>query len=34
MLGKTIRVDAPITDHLRDSPLDMEKYKAVQKFPT
>ena len=26
------RVEAPITDHLRDSLLDMEKYKAAQNF--
>ena len=24
------RVEVPITDHFRDSPLDLEKYKAVQ----
>jgi hypothetical protein len=25
-------VEAPITDHLRDSPLDLEKYKVLQNF--
>ena len=27
------RVAAPVTDRLRDFPLDMEKYKALQVFP-
>jgi hypothetical protein len=27
------RVEASITDHLRDFALDMEKYKVVQFFP-
>ena len=27
------RVEAPITDHLRDYAPDLEKYKAVQIFP-
>ena len=31
MLGRTIRVEAHVTNHLKDSPLHMEKYKAVQK---
>lgn len=28
-----IRVEASITDHLRHSPLDLEKYKVVQFLP-
>ena len=27
------RVGAPITNHLRDSTLNLEKYKVVQNFP-
>ena len=26
------RVEAPVADHLRDSPLDVDKYEAVQIF--
>ena len=33
LVDKRPRVEAPITDHLRDPPQDMEKYKAVQIFP-
>ena len=29
----TSRVDAPITDHLRDFAPNLEKYKVVQNFP-
>ena len=31
-LGKYCRVEAPITDHLKDYALDLEKYKPVQIF--
>ena len=33
LLSSLIRVEAPITDHLRDTPSYLEKYKAVQFFP-
>lgn len=32
-LGEPSGVEAPISDHLRDSLLDLEGYKAVRKFP-
>ena len=31
--GGVSRIEATITDHLRDSPLDSEKYKVVQISP-
>jgi hypothetical protein len=32
IITTSFKVEASITDHLRDSTLDLEKYKVVQKF--
>ena len=32
-VGAWLKVEAPITDHLREFALDLEKYKVVQFFP-